>query len=81
MADTPLVLRGQAEIQADSLGVADVEIAVGLRREAGHHAPIVLAGGYIIGYTLADEIKRRSIFFWGIVHGFFLFFPEPASGP
>ena len=61
--------------------MANVEIAVWLRRKAGHHSSIILTGGYIIGYPLADEIKRRGIFFWGIVHGLFLFFPKPASGP
>ena len=33
----PAELRRHAEVQADRLGVADVEVAVGLRREAGHH--------------------------------------------
>ena len=34
----PAELLGDAEIEADRLGVADVQIAVRLRRKAGHHA-------------------------------------------
>ena len=37
------VVSGDAEIQADRLGVADVEIPVGLRREPGHDPAVVLA--------------------------------------
>ena len=37
-------LLGDAEVQADRLGVADVQIAVRLGREAGVHAAVVLAG-------------------------------------
>ena len=36
---------GQAEIEADALGVADVKVPVRLGREAGHDPAAVLAGG------------------------------------
>ena len=47
---------GDAEVEADGLGVADVEVAVGLRRKAGHH-PAVLARGQVVGDDLADKIQ------------------------
>ena len=44
-----------AEIEADRLGVADVQIAVRLRRKAGHHAGMPL--GREIGLDdVADEV-------------------------
>ena len=46
---------GDAEIEADRLGVADMQIAVRLRRKAGHH--LVDAPGVEIGLDdVADEI-------------------------
>ena len=36
------VLCGDAEVQADRLGVADVQVAVGLRRETRRHPAVVL---------------------------------------
>ena len=39
---TPPILLGEAEVQADRLGVADVQVAVGLRGEPRHDAPAVL---------------------------------------
>ena len=36
--------RGEAEVEADRLGVADVQVAVGLGRKARVHAAVVLAG-------------------------------------
>ena len=48
-------LAGDAEVEADRLGVADVEVAVGLRREAGDDAavpPLAEVGGD----DLADEV-------------------------
>ena len=49
---------GHAEIEADRLGVADVEIAVGLGRKAGHHR-LVPPGLQICAYDVADEILAR----------------------
>ncbi len=51
----PAELGGQAEIQADRLGVADVQVAVGLGREAGANDR-VLAAGQILADDLADEV-------------------------
>ena len=49
---------GDAEIEADRLGVADVQIAVRLRRKAGHD--LLDAAGVEIGLDdVADEIAAR----------------------
>ena len=52
----PPKLLGDAEIEADGLGVADVQVAVGLGRKAGHN-PAVLARGQVVGDDLADKIQ------------------------
>ena len=67
-------LRGHAEVQADGLGVADVQIAVGLRRKARVDAPAVLVGFEVVDDDVADEIglegarfgQRTSAFVLGI---------------
>ncbi len=48
-----------AEIEADALGVADVQVAVGLGREARGDAAAVAAGGAVLDHDLADEVVRR----------------------
>ena len=48
-------LPGDAEVQADGLGVADVEVAVGLGREAGDDA-LDPAGGQVLLDDLAQEV-------------------------
>ncbi len=58
VARTAVVL-GDAEIETDRLGVADVQVAVGLGGKARHHAAAVLAGGHIRVDDLADEVRRR----------------------
>ena len=50
------VLLADAEVEADRLGMADVEVAVGLGREPGHHAAVVGAGGLVLVDDGADEI-------------------------
>ena len=50
------VLFGEAEVQADALGVADVQIAVRLGRKARVHAPAVFAGSAVGIDDLLDEI-------------------------
>lgn len=50
-----VILLGNAEVQADGLGMADVEEAVGLRRESGDDVA-VFAGFEIFGDDLADEV-------------------------
>ena len=50
------VLLSQAEVEAYGFGVADMEIAVRLRGEPGHHLAVVLAGADILVYDILDEI-------------------------
>ena len=54
--------RGDAEVQADRLGVADVEVAVRLGREARDHRRVP-AAAQVVGHDLADEVARlrRSV--------------------
>ena len=59
------VLLGEAEVQADALGVADVQIAVRLGRKPRVHAAAVLAGGAIGVDDLLDEVPRRGFFLGG----------------
>ena len=56
-------LVGEAEIQADALGVPDVEIAVGLGRKTGVNARM-LARGHIGGDQITDEIGWRRRIGW-----------------
>src|SRR6185437_192342 len=44
-----------AEIERDRLGVADMQVAVRLRREPGHDLP-VFAGSEISGDDVANEV-------------------------
>ena len=56
------VLVRHAEIEADGLGVADVQVAVGLGRKAGDDLAAVDAGRHVGGDDLADEVdggRRR----------------------
>ena len=50
----------QAEVQADALGVADVQVAVGLRREPREHPPPMLAGEAIRLHDLLDEVEAAG---------------------
>ncbi len=50
-----LVVAGQPEVEADRLGVADVQVAVGLGREAGRD-PGVPAGGQVGVDDVAEEV-------------------------
>ena len=50
---------GDAEVQADALGVADVEIAVRFRRKTGVNLRIFLLGDVFFN-DVADEIGRRG---------------------
>ena len=56
--DLPPNSVGQAEVQADRLGVADVQVAVGLRRKARVHAALVLVRLQVVENDVADEIGR-----------------------
>ncbi len=61
------VLQGDGEIETDRLGVADVQVAVRLGREAGDDAAVVLALFEVPGDDVADEIGSRSCV--GVGHG------------
>ena len=50
-------LRGEAEVQADGFGVADVQIAVRLRREPRVDTSAVLIGFQVFEDDLANEIR------------------------
>src|SRR5581483_6672935 len=54
------VLQGDAEVQADRLGVADVEVAVGLRREPRHDLAAVLPGAVVLVDDVADEVGAHG---------------------
>ncbi len=60
MADAAVVAR-QAEVQADGLGVADVQVAVGLGREAGADPGRVQRTGGVMRRVAraAAEVARR----------------------
>jgi hypothetical protein len=49
------VLGGDAEIEADGLGVPDVQIAVGLRREPRVHTPLV----FVVFEVLVDDTPNK----------------------
>src|SRR5260370_6322429 len=49
---------GQTEIDADRLGMADMQIAVRLGRESGLYAAIVLVGLEVFENNVADEVRR-----------------------
>ncbi len=56
------VLLGEAEVEADALGVADVRIAVGFRRESGVDPAVVLTGAQIVLDDLLDEVQGSVSF-------------------
>ena len=65
------VLCGNAEVEADGLGVADVEITVRLRGKARLHTSSVLAVSEVFFHFRFNEIERllfRYFFFFWICH-------------
>ena len=56
------VLLGEAVVQADRLGVADVQVAVRLGREARVHAAAEPAGAVVLLDDLLDEVERLGWF-------------------
>ena len=64
----PAVFCGDAEIQADRLGVTDVQISVRLRREAGYDLAAELVVAEIFGDHLPDEVARNMIVFNAVGH-------------
>ena len=61
-------LGGEAEVEADRLGVADVQVAVGLGREARVHAAAVLVGLQVFEDDVADEIGTGLAASWTVRH-------------
>ena len=58
----PAKLLGDAEVDADGLGVADVQAAVRLRGKSRDDGARRFAGHHVLGDDLPDEIARRG--FW-----------------
>ena len=52
---------GDPEVDADGLGVADVQVAIGLGRKPRDHAAAVLAGRDIRAHDLPKEVLRRRL--------------------
>ena len=53
---------GDAEIQANRLGVTDMQVAVRLRREPGHHPATVFSFGQVTIDDLSDKVTGRFCF-------------------
>ena len=53
-------LVGEAEVEADGFGVADVQVAVGLGRKAGLHASVVLVGLQVFEHDVAMKLEGRG---------------------
>ena len=51
------------EVQADRLGVANLQITVRLRGETRLNPPTMLSGSHVCGYHLADKIIRAVLGF------------------
>ena len=70
------VFLGGAEVHEDRLGMADVQIAVGLRREPGvdGHALELTTLGDVLVNEIMDEVLRHGGFqlFWHVNHSSFL---------
>ena len=54
----------ESEIQMDGFGVADVQISVGLGREARMHAAPVFIGLQVFTNDVTDEIGRSRRAWW-----------------
>ena len=52
---------GEAEVEADRLGVADVQISVGLGRKAGLHPAVVFIGLEVFENDVANEVRRTRL--------------------
>jgi hypothetical protein len=49
-------LPGDAEVEADRLGVADVQVAVGFRGKTRHDPAVVFAIFQVFGHDLANKV-------------------------
>ncbi len=52
---------GESEVEADRLGMADVEVSVGLGRKAGLHAAAVFIGLQVVENNVAYEVGRARL--------------------
>ena len=57
VTQTTVIMRN-TEIQANALGVADVQIAIGLGRETRFHTSVPFSGTIIFVDNIADKIGR-----------------------
>jgi hypothetical protein len=55
---------GQSKADTNRLGVANMQVAIRLRREAGVHTAVVFSFSYIFFDYGRDEIGRR---FFGVI--------------
>src|SRR5574340_1181827 len=60
-----VIIAGQAEIEADALGMADMQVAVGFGRETCFDPAMPLAGAVVFFNNAANEIRSG----WGGVAG------------
>src|SRR5581483_7369200 len=60
----PVKFVGQAEVEADGLGVPDMQITVRLGRKAGLHAAVVFVGLQILQNDVANKVGRRGRLGW-----------------
>jgi hypothetical protein len=52
-----IILRGKTKIEADGFGVPNVQIAIWLRRKAGHHATAVFVLPAVFGNDVTDKVR------------------------
>jgi hypothetical protein len=57
MTHTAGIFRRHAEVEANGFGVSDVQITVGLRREAGDDAPMMFVGSEVFGNNAANKVR------------------------
>ena len=57
MTDTSIIMR-YAEIKTDTLGMANVQIAIRLGRKSRFHTPVPFAGTVILINNIANKIGR-----------------------
>ena len=73
------VLLGDSEVHADGLGMSDVQVSVGFRRETGLYSSSVLALFQVFLYNLFNEVQAflfrtfRYVYFCHSVLSFLLF--------
>ena len=56
--DVAVELVGETEVDTDGLGVADVQVAVGLGRKTRLHTALVFVGLEVVENPVAKEIRR-----------------------